>query len=282
MARIVVTGTAGLLGRAVAAEFRSAGCDVLGLDRLATPDGEISDLSDVGALSGRFAGAACVVHCAAIAHLGAAPEATIFANNVSTSLNVLLAAETATVPRLVYASSQSALGLAYSPAVRAPDRIPVDETHPCRPVEAYGLSKLAGEQACEMVARRTGMRIAALRFPVIWSPDGFDAHVAKRLGNPAQGAKSQWAYVDVRDAARACRLASEGWAGDRFEIFNVASDRPFEFDATSSALADVYGHGVPIERHFRSGTAIFSSTKAREAFGFVSRFRWSRSGISEG
>lgn len=282
--RIVVTGVAGLLGRAVADALASEGCAVLGLDRKAperfgSPFAQ-DDLSDVEGLARRFAGADSVVHCAAIARLGDAPEPEIFANNASTTLNVLLAAEKGGLKRVVYASSQSALGLAYAPQVIAPDYLPVDEDHPARPLEAYGLSKLVGEHACEMVARRSGVTCAALRFPVIWSEDAFAANTSRRLDNPAQAAKSQWAYVDLRDAARACALAADAELAQRFRVFNIAAAWPFE--RADSEIARWYGEATAKRAGWAPGAAAFSSARARAELGFAAVWRWTKGGVTRG
>jgi len=280
---ILVTGVAGLLGRAVADSFAAEGASVLGLDRR-KPDGfgsafAIDDLSDVDRLARRFAGAAAVIHCAAIARLGDAAEAVIYDNNVSTTAHVAFAAEKAGVARLVYASSQSALGFAYAPVVVAPAYVPIDEDHPAAPVEAYGLSKLTGERLCEMVSRRGGPTCLALRFPVIWVERLFAENTRRRLDNPVQAAKSQWAYIDLRDAAQACRIAASAPAIAPFRIYNIAAPWPFDMDDAVAQLTAHYGAAIETRMNWRPGDAVFASDRARTELGFTAQWRWSRDGI---
>ena len=276
---IVVTGVAGLLGGAVATLLTSEGSRVLGLDRrrpqrTAGFPFEIDDLSDAGVLTRRFEGAAAVIHCAAIARLGDAPEAEIFSNNTATTMNVVLAAEAAGVKRLVYASSQSALGLAYAPRVVTPDYLPVDEAHPARPLEAYGLSKLVGEGICEMAARRGRLACLALRFPVIWHEAAFAECTGRRLGNETQAAKSQWAYVDLRDAARACAIAIRAQVGAPFRVFNIGAPWPFNMPDPAAALARYYDDKVAIRTGWKPGDAVFSAERAQIDLGFLAEWEW--------
>lgn len=284
MDRIVVTGVAGLLGGAVAAHLSAAGRTVLGLDRRrpeASPSFavEIDDLSDVARLRGRLDGAAGVVHCAAIARPQDAPEPVIFDSNVTTTAHVAFATEQAGVKRLVYASSQSALGLAYAPEIVPPDYVPVDEDHPARPGEGYGLSKLAGEQVCAMVARRSNLSCLALRFPVIWSADRFDENTRRRIENPVQAAKSQWAYIDLRDAARACALALDADMKASFVILNAAATWPFEMPEPERTLDERYGATAPRREGWRPGDPVFDVRRALDAIGFGAEWRWTAHGV---
>lgn len=280
---VLVTGAAGLLGRAVTDHLHHAGYTVTALDRVASPapDGVrpvVDNLSDRGRLEDLLAGIDGVVHCAAYATPQAAREDIVFTGNVTATTNVLLAAEAKGVRRVVYASSQSALGLAYAPQIIPPDRLPVDETHPCRPHEGYALSKQVGEQICAMVAGRSSLAVTALRFPVIWTAERFAEHTAKRLGDPAQAAKSQWAYVDVRDAARACRLALDRDGQERFALYNIAAPWPFAMADAEATLATAYGT-IPRLAGWRPGQAVFSPERARQDLAFVAEWQWTPEGI---
>lgn len=284
MDRIVVTGVAGLLGGAVAAHLAAAGRAVLGLDRRrpeVSPSFvvEIDDLSDVARLRGRLDGATGVVHCAAIARPQEAPETVVFDNNVTTTAHVAFAAEQAGVRRLVYASSQSALGLAYAPAIVPPDYVPVDEDHPARPGEGYGLSKLVGERICAMVVARSTLSCVALRFPVIWSADRFEECVRRRIENPVQAAKSQWAYIDLRDAARACALALDADMTAPFAILNAAAAWPFEMPEPERTLDERYGVAMPRQDGWGAGDPVFDVRRARDVLRFVAGWRWTSRGI---
>ena len=90
-----------------------------------------------------------------------------------------------------------------------PDYLPVDEIHPLRPQDPYGLTKLLGEQLCDALSQRSGMAVASLRFSGIYT-EAHRAMLLERKKNPlARGTGALWSYIDARDAARACRLALE-------------------------------------------------------------------------
>jgi UDP-glucose 4-epimerase len=281
--RILVTGAGGLLGQAVTRELFDAGYEVVALDRavIAPLEGVRfvqDDLSSRERLEVLLTEVGGIVHCAAYAHLGAAREDILFNANVASTANLLFAAETAGVSRVIYASSQSALGFAYAPEIIAPDRLPVDEQQKPQPLEGYALSKLVGEQLCELVSARSALVTGALRFPVIWHPERFAEHVAKRLGDPKQAAKSQWAYVDVRDAARACRLAFEALTGAAFSLYNIAAPWPFACDDPEATITAAYGN-LPVRPGWRPGDAVYDSSKAQSELGFRAIWRWSPDGI---
>lgn len=281
--RILVTGSSGLLGAAVVAELASAGYTVTGLDRRegAAEIFHRDDLSSVGRLAEIMSGMSGVVHCAAIPNPHAAPEEVIYATNVMTTANVLLAAERAGVSRVIYASSQSALGFAYAPEIVTPDALPIDEMHMCRPLEAYGLSKLVGEKFCAMVSARSSVITLALRFPVIWAVKNFDLHIRRRLDDPVQAAKSQWAYVDLRDACRACRIAIGVQTDFRHRIYNIGAFWPFDMRDPSNTLIRAYGVVSATDAEFVPGDAVFAPARALSELKFKSRWRWHRNHVED-
>jgi nucleoside-diphosphate-sugar epimerase len=132
-----------------------------------------------------------------------------FNQNVAVANNVLAAAQACGVKRIVSGSSLAVYGLYYPVGGIAPDYLPIDEVHPRRPQDPYGLSKLVVEELCEAAARKSDAQIATLRFSGILT----EAHgplLQERKKNPIiRGTGALWSYIDVRDAARACRLAVE-------------------------------------------------------------------------
>lgn len=115
--RIVVTGGSGKAGSWVVTHLREAGHDVLNVD-LQRDDSEpglclVADLSDSGQCFEALSGSDGVVHLAAIAAPGIRTDAETFRVNTMSTYNVFAAAEAHGVDRVVYASSETVLGLPF-------------------------------------------------------------------------------------------------------------------------------------------------------------------------
>jgi nucleoside-diphosphate-sugar epimerase len=201
-----------------------------------------------------------------------------FEANLQLANAAVAAAQATGVRKIVLASSQSALGLAWAPVLRSPAYLPVDEDHPCAPEETYGASKQATEILFEMAARRDGADVAALRFPTIWDPAEFEQNTWRRLTHPEQGAKSQWAYVDARDAGRSVVLALAAPVRG-YRVFNIAADQIFADEDVGSLVRQWYPDRDPAA--VDGDAAVFSPARARAELGFVNRYRWTPSGIED-
>jgi len=281
--RILVTGSEGLLGRHVMRALLEMGHEAIGLDRTRPASNEhpfiAVDLTDAAAVEAAMPPCDTVVHLAARPSLDAGGEWIVWTENVLSLTSCLLRAEALGIPRIVFASSQSALGLPTAPSLIPPDYLPVDEDHPCRPADGYSLSKLVGEQFCAMLGRRSGVAIIALRFPVIWDPERHAHFVKRRMDAAEQGPKSLWAYADTRDAARAtCLAATRDLSG--FTIVNITSASPFATDPTP-VLVEKWFPSVASRGPIAADTPLFDNRRAISVLGFRARFRWTPSGIVE-
>lgn len=226
--RVLLTGAAGLVGRAAAPVLRAAGHVVITTDRAGTGaeldvHADLTDAARATALigSGRFA---AVVHAAAIPRPGQHPADVVLRNNLMTTFNVIEACASSGVRRLVNISSIGVLGLHYAQRRLLPDYLPIDEQHPLRPQDPYGLAKLFGEQLCDAAATRAELRCISLR--PAWVQDA--ASYATNLGpviraRPPRGVAG-WPYVDATDLADAIRLAVESDLPGHEAFFIAAPD----------------------------------------------------------
>src|SRR6478609_4200270 len=157
--RIALTGSSGKLGTVVARELREAGHDVVGMDVVGTrgPSFVQVDLTDYGqvidALGGvgdRPEGFEAVVHLAAIPAPGLRSDVATFHNNMAATFNVFWAAVRLGIRRIVYASSETVLGLPFDVP---PPYIPVDEEYAPRPESTYSLGKLVDETIARQYVR---------------------------------------------------------------------------------------------------------------------------------
>ena len=247
MKKIVVTGGSGRLGQLVIQELVSYGYQILSLDR-ARPavnlcPSWIADLRCSGDLYQALTGAYGVVHLGAYQAPGLAPDAEVFSNNVTASYNVLKAAGDLGVKKVVMASSTAAFGFIYALQRMLPEYLPLDEQHPSRPQDPYGLSKVVGEQIADSVALlHADMTISSLRFPGVVFDFSYDL-VRQRWKDPGARANTSWAYIDGRDAASACRLAIEAeFVGH--EVMIVAAPTSSMREPTIELIEKYLGQGT--------------------------------------
>ncbi len=172
MARVLVTGSSGFLGGAVAARLLAAGHDVLGVDPLPSPPGAThrhvtDDLSDRARLDAVLAEArpTHVLHAGGVSGpmVIADQPASIMAINVGGTLNLVQAALAAGVGSFVHCSSIAAVG-------SCDDTGPIGIDQPLRPDTPYGCSKAAVEFILQGLWRRVPMQLCALRFTGIYGP----------------------------------------------------------------------------------------------------------------
>ena len=175
MAKYLVTGVAGFIGRSIAAALLARGETVRGIDSFITGRRENlfgleamefveGDLADPAACAEVCRGVEIVFHEAALASVPrsvADPVATNV-NCVDATLNLLVAAREAGVRRVVYAGSSSAYG--------DTPTLPKHEGMMPNPISPYAVAKLAGEHYMRVFARVYGMETVVLRYFNVFGP----------------------------------------------------------------------------------------------------------------
>src|SRR5437763_4055362 len=165
MKRVVVTGGSGKAGRAVIKELVEHGYDVMNVDLLAPCERLCpylkTDLTDLGQVFEVLLGANAVVHVGAISAPGIQPEEPTFRNNTLSTYNIFSAAVSLHLQRVVWASSETILGLPFDR--EQPAYAPIDEAHPSYPESSYSLSKLVGEVMAQQFNRWSGIPFIGLR-----------------------------------------------------------------------------------------------------------------------
>ena len=270
--RIVVTGGSGKAGRAVVSDLRGEGHDVLNVDL--AHDGSAhglcirADLTDLGQCHDVIAGADAVVHLAAVPAPELRPAGDTFRINALSTYNVFSAAEAHGVKRVVWASSETVLGLPFD---EPPDFAPIDESHPPRPESSYSLSKVVGEAMAVQFARRTGIPFIGLRFSNIMEPDdyamfpGFQDDARLRKWN-------LWGYVDVRDVAASVRNALEsGMTGA--DVFIVAAADTVMTRPSADLMAEVFP-SVPLRHQVEGRETLLSIGKAQRFLSYRPGHSW--------
>jgi nucleoside-diphosphate-sugar epimerase len=270
--RIVVTGGSGKAGRWVVRDLRERGHDVLNVDL--RHDGSahgqcvIADLTDLGQAHDVMAGADALVHLAAIPAPELRPEGETFRINTLSTYDVFAAAARAGVGRVVWASSETVLGLPFD---RPPDFAPIDESITPRPETSYALSKLAGETLAEQFARSTGVAHVGLRISNIMEPDDYAAFPSY-WGDPKRRRWNLWGYVDARDVAQAVRLGLEADVEGAPICIVAAADTDMPQPSVDLLAAEF--PGVPLRRPVEGRETLLSIDRARSLLGYEPEHRW--------
>ena len=288
MKNVVVTGGSGKAGRAVCRDLVAHGYNVLNVDMQPSADpvcpffrvdlGDLGQVFDALRWTGgkdhpfrKFQTPDAVVHFAAVPAPDLMPEDVAFRNNVMSTYNVFDAAMRSGVKRVVWASSETTLGLPLSPP-NPPAYAPIDEDHPMRPESAYSLSKDLAEEMARQMQRWNpdttfiGLRLSNVmeaadykRFPT-WQDD---AHIREW---------NLWGYIDARDCAQAVRKALhvEFIGADHFIIANA--DTVME-RASAELMQEVFPD-VPLRRPVGGTETLLSIEKARRILGYEPEFSW--------
>jgi nucleoside-diphosphate-sugar epimerase len=287
--RICVTGASGQAGRAVVEELVEHGYQVAATDIATTRDdleaGALrADLTDYGQALETLKGADAVIHLANIPAPGICTPAVTFNANMTMNFNVFHAAARLGLRRVVWASSETTLGLFFGigpqqwPSLEAeglpPRYAPLDEDHYPLPTATYALSKVASETIAEHIAQWSGIPFVALRFSNIMAQDDYEEYPSL-WPDPHARKWNLWGYVDVRDVAAACRLAleapAEAVAGS--PSFIIAAADTVMNRSSSALLAEVFP-GVPLTREIGEFDTLLAIDRARQAIGYEPRRSW--------
>jgi len=272
--KILITGGAGKLGSHLCGAL-SAEHDVTAFDRVALEGyrSVIGDVRSQDAIEQACVGMDAILHCAAVYDFDRFPPYQMAELNIMGTFAVLQAAEAGGVPRVVFTSSDSALGFWWKTVDFLPEYLPLDEQHPLRPQDVYGTSKVVGEEICRSFSRKGTVRTIVLRPPWIWIPEMAQQYV-RPLQNPGAFAQSLWSYVHLADLVQAFFLALEHPEIQHGTYFIAARDT-FARTATRDLLAEHYPELRPEVYASIPGTeSLLSCDAAKRDLGYEPRFSW--------
>ena len=279
--RVAVTGSSGKLGRTVVAHLADRGYDVLALDRTRPESPETAfvavDLTDYGQVLEALSGGVdehgtpvdAVVHLAAIPAPGLTTNAATFANNSAATYNVFAAARALGVRSVVWASSETVLGLPFD---TPPPYVPVDEEYDPRPESTYSLNKALEEEMARHFCRwDPELTMVGLRFSNVMDPEdyaafpAFDADAELRKWN-------LWGYIDARDGAQAVRLGLER-TEPGVEVFVIANADTVMSRSSAELVAEVFP-GVEVRKELGEHETLLGIDKARRVLGYEPQHSW--------
>lgn len=278
--RVCVTGAAGMTGSVTVNDLLEHGHEVVGTDVVAhpasvppvwsRPDFQYlrADLTDYGDTVEVLQGCDAVVHLANIPAPGLLPPARTFTVNTAMNANVFLAAAAVGLRRVVWASSETTLGLDFDVP---PRYAPLDEDHYPYPTTTYSLSKVVGETSASHIAEWSGIPFVALRLSNVIRPDRY-ATFPTFWDDPAKRRFNLWSYVDVRDCAQACRLGLSAPVTGASSYLIAASDTVMT--TPSAQLMAVTFPDVPLTRELGEFETLQDISRARTVLGFEPRHHW--------
>ncbi len=274
--RILVTGGAGNIGQTLVRHL-SAKHEVTALDIKDKPEGIDSylkaDILDLDAMKKAVEGFDAVAHLAAIPYpLPKEPERTFLVNTMGT-YNVLEACAVNGVRRFAFTSSDSTVGIVFGKPERTPRYLPLDEDHPTEPEDAYGLSKLIGEQLCRGYVLRTGMNVTIIRPPWVWQKTHADTY-REMVKKPEAWRECLWNYVHELDLARAFELALEKEWESRCEVFFIAAAENGTEEDTRDLLERFLPTVTDIRAPLDGRASLINTSKARKMLGWQPEHTW--------
>jgi nucleoside-diphosphate-sugar epimerase len=282
--RVSVTGATGKAGRAAVRELREHGYDVLATDTVVSREDAnngvlTADLTDYGQATEVLRGTDAVVHLANIPAPGRNTAAVTFNSNVSMNFNVFHAAAALSLERVVWASSETTLGLPFGGGREqvpggegvAPRYAPVDEAHFPNPNTTYALSKVTSEVLAEHICRWSGIPFTGLRISNIMEPHDYE-RFPSWWPDPHSRKWNLWGYVDVRDVAQATRRGLEADVTGSNNVIIAAADTVMN-RPSAEVLKEVFPQ-AKLTRDIGEFETLLAIGRARELVGYEPAYSW--------
>jgi nucleoside-diphosphate-sugar epimerase len=192
----------------------------------------------------------------------------VFHTNTTSTHTVLAAAARLGLRRVVWASSETTLGLPFD---RPPDYAPIDEDHELRPESSYALSKVLGEEMARQFHRWTGIPIIGLRFSNIMERADYE-RFPSYWDDPRARKWNLWGYVDESHVGQSVRLALEADVQGADAFIIAAADTVMR-RPSRDLMAEVFPD-VPVAGSVDGHDTLLGIDKARRVLGYAPEFSW--------
>jgi len=280
MKKILVTGGSGKAGKATINKLLEKNYDVFNVDLQDKQELDVPfscvNLENFGEtveaitqIDDRINGIDAIVHQAAIPAPGLYPNHKTFRVNMLSTYNVFQCAEIMKINNIVWASSETVLGLPFD---TYPPYVPVDEDYPPRPESSYSLSKVMGEEMARQYCRRNkDMKIFGLRYSNIMEEKDYESF-RDFQEDPYIRKWNFWGYIDARDVGQACLLALESDLKGADNFIIAADDTVM--NKTNKELLDVVFPNIKIKGEIGDHQTLLNNSKAKKILGFQPEYSW--------
>jgi len=280
MKKILVTGGSGKAGKATINKLSEKNYDVFNVDLQDKQELDVPfscvNLENFGEtveaitqIDDRINGIDAIVHQAAIPAPGLYPNHKTFRVNMLSTYNVFQCAEIMKINNIVWASSETVLGLPFD---TYPPYVPVDEDYPPRPESSYSLSKVMGEELARQYCRRNkDMKIFGLRYSNIMEEKDYESF-RDFQEDPYIRKWNFWGYIDSRDVGQACLLALESDLKGADNFIIAADDTVM--NKTNKELLDVVFPNIKIKGEIGDHQTLLNNSKAKKILGFQPEYSW--------
>ena len=280
MKKILVTGGSGKAGKATINKLSEKNYDVFNVDLQDKQELDVPfscvNLENFGEtveaitqIDDRINGIDAIVHQAAIPAPGLYPNHKTFRVNMLSTYNVFQCAEIMKINNIVWASSETVLGLPFD---TYPPYVPVDEDYPPRPESSYSLSKVMGEELARQYCRRNkDMKIFGLRYSNIMEEKDYESF-RDFQEDPYIRKWNFWGYIDSRDVGQACLLALESDLKGA-DNFIIAADDTVMNKTNKELLDAVFPH-IKIKGEIGDHQTLLNNSKAKKILGFQPEYSW--------
>jgi nucleoside-diphosphate-sugar epimerase len=234
--RVLVTGSAGHLGEALMRILEHSGYDAVGADIKRSPfTHRVGSVTERGFVKRCMAGIEAVLHTATLhkPHIATHTRQDFIDTNVSGTLNLLEEAAGVGVSAFVYTSTTSTFGRSLTPPAGAPAAWITEDVTPL-PQNIYGVTKLAGENLCELMARIAGLPCVVLRTSRFF-PEADDDRSARETYEDDNLKVCELLYrrADIEDVVSAHLLALRRALVIGFGRYIISATTPFTRDDLS-------------------------------------------------